>query len=302
MNAIGVDLGGTKIEVQLFDKDWQVVARNRVTTPDDYPRLVTAVASQIEWADKTAQQTLPVGIGAPGMINPETGLALMANVCGMDKPLPDDIERAINRQVTYVNDCRALALSEVIFGAGKGYRVTLSMVLGTGIGGGITVDGKLLQGATNTGGEFGHISVSPDLMQKYSLPLVECGCGRTGCIETYVAGPGLTRIAEVITGHALTPQQIARQRQSHAPSQQVWYVWCELAADLLRSLTLTVDPDIIILAGGLSQIEGITNDLTYAASRAQIGDFGIAPIVLAQGGDTSGARGAAFAAYQAHAS
>lgn len=302
MKAIGLDLGGTKIEVQLFDQDWQVVARNRVTTPDDYPELISAVVSQIEWADKKAQQQLPVGIGAPGLINPETGLVLMANVCATGMPLPKDVERSINRAVTYVNDCRALALSEVIFGAGKGSRVALSMVLGTGIGGGITVDGKLLQGATNTGGEFGHISVSPYLMHKHKLPLVDCGCGRTGCIETYVAGPGMTRIAEVITGQSLTPPQISQQRHTDVPSQKVWYVWCELAADLLRSLTLTVDPDIIILAGGLSQIDGITTDLTKAANRAQIGDFGIAPIVLAQGGDSSGARGAAYAAFQAEQS
>ncbi len=299
MKAIGIDLGGTKIEVQTFDQDWQVVDRHRVATPEDYPELVLALASLIDRADKKAQQVLPVGIGAPGLINPATGLALMANVCAMGKPLPRDIQTAIKRPVTYMNDCRALALSEVVFGAGQSSRIALAMILGTGIGGGVTVDGKLLQGATNAGGEFGHISVSPYLLQKYNLPLIDCGCGRSGCVETYVAGPGLTRLSEVVTGHSFSPPQIAQQRHSDQSLQKVWTIWCELAADLLRSLTLTVDPDIIILAGGLSQINGIAADLTQAANQAQIGDFGIAPIVLAQGGDSSGARGAAYAAFRA---
>ena len=299
MIAIGVDLGGTKLEVQLFDKQWQVVARNRVATPTRYQALVTVLASQIEWADRQAGKLLPVGIGAPGLINPVNGLALTANVCATGHPLPADIARTVQRPVTYMNDCRALALSEVTFGAGRGHRIALSMVLGTGIGGGITVDGNLLQGATNTGGEFGHISLSGYLLKKYNLPVVSCGCGRDGCVETYASGPGLSRLAEIVVGAALSPQAIVEKRQTDSSCRDVWNIWCELTADLLRSLTLTADPDIIVLAGGLSKIENITDDLSLAARAAQIGGFGIAPIVLAQGGDSSGARGAALAAYKA---
>lgn len=295
MTAVGIDLGGTKIETQVFDDEWQVIALNRVATPRDYDDLVAAVASQIAWADGKAGAPAPVGIGAAGLVNPVTGLALTANLVASGKPLPDDIAKAAGRAVTYVNDCRALALSEAVFGAGKGHRTVMSLIMGTGIGGGIAIDGAILQGPTLTGGEFGHIAAPAHLVAKYDLPIVQCGCGRMGCSETYIAGPGLSRIAKTLTGRALTPQDIAAAR--HTDCAAVWQAWCDLVADLLRTLILTVDPDIIVLGGGLSQIDGVIDDLTTATQNAQIGDFTIPPIVLAQGGDTSGARGAAYAAW-----
>ena len=295
MTAVGIDLGGTKIETQVFDDDWRVIARNRVATPRDYDALVAAVASQIAWADGKTGVPAPVGIGAAGLINPVTGLALTANLVASGKPLPSDVATAAGRAVTYVNDCRALALSEAVFGAGRGHRTVVSLILGTGVGGGIAIDGAILHGPTQTGGEFGHTPAPAHLVAKYGLPIVQCGCGRMGCSETYIAGPGLSRIAKALIGSALTPQDIAAKR--HAESAQVWQAWCDLVADLMRTLILTIDPDIIVLGGGLSQIDGVIDDLTTAAHAAQIGDFSIPPIVLAQGGDTSGARGAAYAAW-----
>lgn len=296
MTAIGIDLGGTKIETQVFDRDWQVVARNRVPTPKQYPALVTALADQIAWADTVSGGTFPVGVGAAGLVNPNTGLALTANLCASGQPLPADISKAVGRHVTYVNDCRALALSEAVFGVGKGHRVVMSLILGTGIGGGVTIDEALLLGPTLTGGEFGHTSAPAHLVAQHDLPIVQCGCGRMGCIETYIAGPGLSRLAKALTGQDLTPPEIADQRAGEMA--QVWGLWCDLTADLLRGLTLTVDPDIIVLGGGLSQIKRVDADLSTALRRAQIADFGIPDVVLAAGGDTSGARGAACAALQ----
>lgn len=294
MTAVGIDLGGTKIETQVFGDDWQVIARNRVATPRDYDGLVAAVAGQIAWADQQTGAPAPVGIGAAGLVNPVTGLALTANLVASGKPFPADIAKAAGRTVTYVNDCRALALSEAVFGAGKGHRTVMSLIMGTGIGGGIAVDGAILQGPTRTGGEFGHTAAPAHLVAKYDLPVVQCGCGRMGCCETYIAGPGLGRIARTLTGRDLTSQEIAAAR--HTEFAPVWQAWCELVADLLRTLILTVDPDIVVLGGGLSQIDKVVDDLTVATQTAQIGDFSIPPIVLAQGGDTSGARGAALAA------
>jgi predicted NBD/HSP70 family sugar kinase len=297
MTAIGIDLGGTKMEVQVFDDTWAVVERLRRDTPQNYADLVTDVVGLIAWADDKIGQTVPVGIGAAGLVNPESGLALTANLVATGQPFPADIARAAGRAVTYVNDCRALALSEAIFGQGKDRRTVMALILGTGVGGGIAVDGAILQGSTLTGGEFGHTSAPAHLVAEYDLPIWRCGCGRTGCIETYIAGPGLVRLAKHMLGLDLTTVEIAARR--NIDTGHVWQVWCAFAADLLHTLTLTADPDLIVLGGGLTHIDGIVDDLTAAARHAQIGDFGVPSIVLAQGGDTSGARGAAYAAWQA---
>ena len=298
MTAIGIDLGGTKMEAQVFDDAWSVAARSRRDTPKDYAELVTELADLIRWADAQTSGTVPVGIGAAGLVNPKTGLALTANLVATGQPFPADIARTVERPVTYVNDCRALALSEAIFGQGKGRRTVMALILGTGVGGGIAVDGAILQGPTHTGGEFGHTSAPAHLVAKHDLPIWRCGCGRMGCIETYIAGPGLARLAKHILGTDLTTVEIAARRD--IDTGPVWQVWCDFGADLLHSLTLTADPDLIVLGGGLTHIEGLVDDLTATARRAQIGDFAVPEIVLAQGGDTSGARGAAYAAWQAH--
>lgn len=297
MTAIGIDLGGTKIEAQVFDDAWSVIARDRCDTPGDYVGLVKGIATLVSWAEGQAGGVVPVGIGAAGLVNPATGRALTANLAATDQPLPADIAQAVRRAVTYVNDCRALALSEAVFGEGKGHGTVMALILGTGVGGGIAVNGSILQGPTQTGGEFGHTSAPAHLVAGYNLPIWRCGCGRVGCIETYIAGPGLSRIAKHMTGEDLAAPEIAARRSQDMGA--VWEVWCAFAADLLHSLTLTVDPDLIVLGGGLSHIAGIVEDLTAAAQHAQIGDFGVPPLVLAQGGDTSGARGAAYAAWQA---
>lgn len=297
MTAIGIDLGGTKIEAQVFDDAWSVVARRRVATPQTYAALVAALAALIGWAEDQAGGKVPVGIGAAGLINPTTGLALTSNLAATGQPLPADIAHVAGRPVTYLNDCRALALSEAVFGQGQGLRTVIALILGTGVGGGIAVNGAILEGPTMTGGEFGHTSAPAHVVAAYNLPIWLCGCGRRGCIETYIAGPGVVRLAKHMTGQDVTPPDIVARRRGDM--EPVWQVWCDLVADLLHGLTLTVDPDLIVLGGGLSRIEGLADDLRKAARCAQIGDFGVAPLVLAQGGDTSGARGAAYAAWRA---
>ncbi|HBS39897.1 ROK family protein [Rhodobacteraceae bacterium] len=298
MNAIGIDLGGTKMEAQVFDDAWSVAVRRRRDTPKDYADLVTELADLIRWADAQTSGTVPVGIGAAGLVNPKTGLALTANLVATGQLFPADIACTIGRPVTYMNDCRALALSEAVFGQGKGRRTVMALILGTGVGGGIAVDGAILQGPTHTGGEFGHTSAPAHLVAKHDLPIWRCGCGRMGCIETYIAGPGLVRLAKHILGTDLTTVEIAARR--NIDTGPVWQVWCDFSADLLHSLTLTADPDLIVLGGGLTHIDRLVEDLSAAARRAQIGDFAVPEIVLAQGGETSGARGAAYAAWQAH--
>lgn len=296
MTCAGLDIGGTKIEVQVFDDQWAEVARQRVPTPEGYDALVQAVADQIHWAEATHGPLEAIGIGAAGLVHPDTGLAKTANLSATGQPFPADIAHAAGRAVSYVNDCRALALSEAIFGAGRGHHTVMALIIGTGIGGGITVGGTLMPGPTATGGEFGHTALPARIASEHGLPIERCGCGRLGCIETYLAGPGLERLAKHLTGQEMSAPRIAELRASDmAP---VWAVWCQIAAELIHTLTLTVDPDVIVLGGGLSAVPGVEDDLTAAAAQAQIPGFAPARLVLAEGGDASGARGAAYAALQ----
>jgi len=262
MIAAGLDIGGTKIETQVFDSDWALVERRRVATPQTYDALLETVVEQIMWAQTVAAETVAVGIGAAGLVHPETELVLGANLAASGK-----------------------------------HSTVMAVILGTGIGGGIAVDGVVAQGATGMAGEFGHIAASADVIVRYGLPIWPCGCGRQGCIETYVAGAGLQRLALHVTGQVVTPEQIGQRRTGDMA--HVWEIWCALAAEFIHTLTLIADPDVIVLGGGLSKTDGITDDLTRAAQAVQLSGFAVPPIVLATGGDTSGARGAAYTAWKA---
>ncbi len=292
--AAGIDLGGTKIEAQLFDADWKVVADRRIATPDDYRGLLDALAGLVAWADQTASKALPIGICHPGLTDPRTGQALAANIPTTGHPFMQDISDAAAREISCLNDCRALALSEAAFGHGRGHRTVAALVMGTGIGGGLVVDKSIWAGPTGVGGEFGHGPLPAHLVQAFDLPIVACGCGRLGCVETLTSGPGLTRLAEALTGRKLSPVEIAAGRVSDPDIAKVWDVWCQLVAETLHIIVLTVDPDVIVLGGGLSQIDGVAADLSKSLRTIQLAPWGNVPIHCAQGGDASGARGAAY--------
>ena len=299
MIAAGIDLGGTKIEAQIFDSGWNRVDSQRIPTPQTYDDLVAAMAQQIAWIESRTCPGLPVGVAAAGLINPVTGLALTANLPASGRPFPADIAAAAGRPITYVNDCRAQALSESQFGAARGFRTALALNLGTGLAGGIVIDGKLLPGPTGLGGEFGHFALPAHVVAAHALPIVRCGCGRMGCSETLIAGPGLTRLYAQRTGRSAAPEDIVANRATDPNAQAVWHIWCELAAELIHTLCLTVDPECIVLAGGLSRAPGLVSDLTAALQRAQLPGYGTPVLRLAEGGDTTGARGAALAALAA---
>lgn len=298
MIAAGIDLGGTKIEAQVFAPDWTVAHRRRIDTPRDYDALVAAMAGQIAWARGVAGGALPVGIAAAGLVNPGTGHAYTANLPATGRPFPADIAAAAGQPVAYVNDCRALTLSEAVFGAARGLTPVVGLILGTGVGGGVAVGGRLLAGHGAVGGEFGHFAAPAHVVAAHGLPVHLCGCGRMGCTETYIRGPGLSRLARDLIGRDLTPPQIAAEKATDPQVARVWAVWCDLVAELLMTLTFTIDPAAVVLGGGLSQIAGLADDLGAALARAQLPGFRIPRILIAQGGDASGARGAAYAALQ----
>jgi predicted NBD/HSP70 family sugar kinase len=297
MIAAGIDLGGTKIEAQVFGSDWQVQDRRRVETPRTYPALVSTLAEIIAWIDAKAPH-LPIGVSAAGLINGATGLALTANLPATGKPFPADLQRVTQRRIRFVNDCRALTLSEAVFGAARGQSPAIGLILGTGLGGGVAIEGRLVEGPSGTGGEFGHFPLSAVPVVRYGLPLLPCGCGRAGCTETLLAGPGLTRLHHHFTGQTLDPPHIAAGRKSDPLIAKSWGVWLELLTDLLITLTMTIDPACIVLGGGLSQIAGLLDDLRPQLSAAQLASFSVPDLKLADGGDASGARGAAWAAFK----
>lgn len=295
--AAGIDLGGTKIEAQIFGPDWGKLAQRRIETPKDYNGLVTALANLIAWVTAEAGQRLPVGIAAAGLINPATGLAFTANLPAMGRPLPADIARAAGQPVAYLNDCRALTLSEAVFGAARGKSVVAGVILGTGIGGGVAVQGQVLAGHAGMGGEFGHFPLAAPAMIRHGLPVLRCGCGHSGCTETLLSGPGLARLAQHLTGREMTPPQIVAARASDPAMARVWAIWCELLAEMLKTLCFVLDPACIVLGGGLSQAEGLIDDLQMHLARLQLEGFASPEVRLAEGGDASGARGAAYAAW-----
>ena len=297
MIAAGMDIGGTKIEAQIFDADWQQVARHRAETPDGYPEFLGAIADMAKWVEAQAGR-IPIGLGSAGLVSPETGMALTANLPATGHRLVEDVAAKVERKLPFINDSRALTLSEAVFGAGRGADPVVGLILGTGVGGGVAVNGQLLPGPRDLGGEFGHVAAPAHIVVRETLPVVTCGCGRPGCVETLISGPGLARIAKAKTGAALTPEDIAARRAGEADIAAVWAIWCALVADLLMTITLTIDPEVIVIGGGLSCIDGLTDDLSKALISANFQGYSVPQIRLAEGGDASGARGAALHAWR----
>lgn len=292
MIAGGIDLGGTKIEAQVFDRDWTLMARSRWPTPREYPALVAALVQAVRWCETHGDA--PVGISAAGLINPTTGLALTSNLSATGKPFPADVARAAARPIAWINDCRALTLSEATLGAARGAEPAVGLILGTGVAGGVVTGGRLLPSPAATGGEFGHFPLAAPPVITHGLPLLACGCGRQGCAETYLSAPGLARIATHLTGQTHTPEAIVQGRTTTPAFQRTWDVWLDLATEFLVTLCLTIDPQVIVIGGGLSRAPGLTEDLTRHLAKASLGGFPIPAIRLAEGGDASGARGAAL--------
>ena len=295
--AAGIDLGGTKIEAQVFDAAWQLTARTRWPTPKSYRDLVAAMADAVAWCEAQAGAGVAVGVSAAGLINPATGLALTANLAASGQPFVVDITRAAGREVVWVNDCRALALSEARFGAAQGCDPALALIFGTGLAGGVVTGGQVMPAFAGLGGEFGHFLLPAGPMIAHGLPVLPRGCGRKGCTETLLSAPGLARIAAHVTGRILSPEQVIEGRNTDAGLQQAWAIWLDLACDFLITLCFTLDPAVIVIGGGLSNAPGLVDDLAQRLAAATLKDFAIPPLRLAQGGDASGARGAAYAAW-----
>src|SRR5437762_7441166 len=237
---IGVDLGGTKIEALALDPKGREVFRKRVLTPrGDYATTLDAVAALVKEIGPGT-----VGVGIPGALSRLTGLVKNANSTWLiGRPLKDDLERALGRPVRIDNDANCFALSEAIDGAGKDARAVFGVILGTGVGGGIVIDGKVLIGRNAIAGEWGHNPLP--LPAPRDLPLPACYCGRAGCIETYLSGPALER------DHELLAQEKRSAREVAALDGAALDRYVERLARALGAVINVIDPDVIVLGGGL---------------------------------------------------
>jgi fructokinase len=295
MLRVGVDLGGTKIEVIAIDGDHAVRARRRAPTPrDDYAGTLDAVAALIGQVEMEAGGRGSVGIGIPGAISPATGLAKNANSTWLNgKPLHRDFEHRLGRPVRLANDANCFALSEATDGAGAGARVVFGAIVGTGTGGGIVVDGRVLAGANGIGGEWGHNPLPwPDASE---TPGPECYCSRRGCIELFLSGPGLSRDHRERTGADLTAEEIAaRAAAGDGPCEDALRRYESRMARGLATIINVVDPDVIVLGGGMSNLARLYARVPDQWTEWVFSDRADTRLVPPRHGPASGARGAAW--------
>ena len=291
----GIDLGGTKIDARLFDNDWHAVESRRIATPQTgYGDLLDALAEQIGWLEAIAgDPNLPVGVGAPGIVDRDTGTVLTANLPATGQTLPADVAARAGRPVPWMKDCAAFALAEAAHGAGRGHRTVLGLILGTGVSGGLVRDGIPLQGSNDLAGEYGQMPLPATLVEEYALPLLPNGVGLTGCYETLCSAPGLTRLAELRLGKAVSPPEIADAGQDGAA---VLDLWARIVGEMLGSLMLAADPDCVVLGGGLSNLPDVTDLIETGTQPALLPGARLPQIVLASDPVGAGARGAAVAA------
>jgi predicted NBD/HSP70 family sugar kinase len=292
MIRIGVDLGGSKIEIAALDAAGVFLLRKRIASPaTSYEAIVEAIARLIEDAERELGARCPVGIGTPGSISRATGLLKNSNtVCLNGRPLRADLEARLGRAIRIANDANCFALSEAIDGAAAGASVVFGVILGTGVGGGIVVDGRVLDGPNGIAGEWGHNPLP--LPQAEDLPLPACYCGRAGCIETYLSGPGMSADHERHGGERLPAHAIAA---SGAPACRATLDrYCERLARALATIVNVLDPEVIVLGGGLSNIDALYEEVPRRWGRYVFSDTIATRLVKHRHGDSSGVRGAAF--------
>jgi fructokinase len=292
---IGIDLGGTKIEGVAIDEQGMERQRLRIPTPKgEYAAVVKAVASLVFDIEKDQGQKGTVGVGIPGAVSPATGLVKNANTIELiGHPLDKDLSVALDREVRVANDANCFALSEATDGAGAGGRVVFGVIIGTGVGGGVVVDGRLLTGAHAIAGEWGHNPLAwPRDDERPGHP---CFCGRPGCNESFLAGPSLSRDHRLATGQDLQPPEIAARAESGAPEAIATMARYEdRMARALAVIINVLDPDFVVLGGGVSNIARLYREVPLVLPKYVFSDKVTTPIVKAKYGDSSGVRGAAW--------
>jgi fructokinase len=295
MLRFGVDLGGTKIEIVALGDDGRELLRRRIATPrEDYDAILDAVAALVRDAEAELGETGSVGIGTPGSISRATALLRGSNsICLNGKPIRADLERLLSREVRITNDANCFALSEATDGAGAGAEVVFGAILGTGVGAGIVVRGELLTGPNAIAGEWGHNPLPwPRDDERPGHP---CFCGHRGCIETFLSGPGIERDHLRATGEALGAHDIgARAAIGDAACAATLERYEERLARALAHVVNLLDPDVIVLGGGMSNVERIYANVPELWQPWVFSDRVDTRLLRHRYGDSSGVRGAAW--------
>ena len=291
---IGIDLGGTKIEGIALDHAGEDLARQRVPTPRAYAETIAAIVSLVSRLEAVTRQRGTVGVGIPGAVIPDTGLVKNANsVWLIGQPLGADLAAQLGRDVRLDNDANCFALSEASDGAAAGAEVVFGVIMGTGVGGGIVVRGRGLVGRNLIAGEWGH---NPLPWPRYDeLPGPLCYCGQHGCIESWISGPAVAADHARVTGQSVaTPDIIAAAEAGDVAALATRARLIDRAARSLATVINLLDPDVIVLGGGLSNVPRIAEDITTQLPAWVFSTDVRTPIVRHRHGDSSGVRGAAW--------
>ena len=294
MVRIGVDFGGTKIEAAALDEGGKVLSRLRKPTPWDYEAAIATIRGLVSETEATVGPCERVGFAIPGSISPRTGLIRNANSTFLNgRPFAEDLERALDRPVRLANDANCLAVSEAVDGAGAGFEVVFAMILGTGVGGGVAVGGRPLAGRNGVTGEVGHMPLpwaGPE-----ETPGPDCWCGLNGCMELYVSGPALERDHRALGGPPLPADKVVgAARAGGAAAKEALARYVDRLARGLAVIVDVLDPDVIVLGGGMSNVDELYDRLPAAIEPRIFSDMFETPIRRAIHGDSSGVRGAAW--------
>jgi fructokinase len=286
---IGIDLGGTKTEAALLDPAGDIVWRRRVDTPSGYDDIVAAICGLVRAAEAELAVSATVGVGIPGTLSPATGLVKNANTQVLiGQALDRDLSVALNRPVRIENDANCFALSEAADGAGAGQRTVFGVIIGTGCGGGIVVDGRLVGGRNRIAGEWGHTPLPWPQPDEYPQP--RCWCGQVGCLELYLSGPGLARSCDAATAAELP----ARAAAGDTMTRRALDLHADRLARGLAVIMNILDPDVIVLGGGLSNMDHLYRQVPERMARYVFSDVAATPVLRNLHGDSSGVRGAAW--------
>ncbi len=289
---IGIDLGGTKIEGIVLSDGGAIVRRERIPTPRErYEDVIDAVAALVARLDEGA--SLSVGIGTPGSLSPRTGLLRGSNTVILNGRLLDrDLAAAIGRPVRIANDANCFALSEASDGAAAGAGIVFGVIVGTGCGAGVVIDGRALTGRHAIAGEWGHNPLP--WAEADELPGPPCYCGKHGCIETWLSGPAVARDHEAHTGEKCTAREIAARAASEPAAAATLDRLASRMARSLASIIDVLDPDVIVLGGGLSHVDRLYEEVPRLWSRWVFSDHVTTALRPPAHGDASGVRGAAW--------
>jgi fructokinase len=287
-NRIGIDLGGTKIDAIALSAMGETFFEKRVATPKTYEAVVAAIRELVLEAGEGS-----VGIGSPGSNSRKTQVWRNSNLLFCNgRPFRRDLEVAIGRPVKMENDANCFALSEAIDGAGQGYPVVAFFTVGTALGGGLVVNGKLITGANGEAGEFGHTALP--WPNESEWPMLPCFCGKKGCAEQYVSGTGLQRDHLRVTGEDISGKEIvSRARKGDAKAKASLSRLQDRFARVAANIGCVVDPDVFVIGGGLNELPELVEELPPLISRYSFSGTAEAKVIRAKHGEKSGVRGAA---------